>query len=95
MRISINLGKLREKLTGKSKSTARNGSGGNFLSFDLLYQLSYMSVVAAAGVPRDQIFAHSARLPCASAEHFRRVELACRRLKYDYAKACRVVGDRV
>jgi len=89
----MNLGKLREKLTGKSKSTARNGSGNGFLSFDLLYQLSYMSVIAAAGVPRDKIFEHSARLPCASAEHFRRVELACRRLKYDYAKACRVVGE--
>jgi len=90
----MNLGKLAEKLTGKLKrSNGRSGSSSQTLSFDLLYQLSFMSVIASAGVPRDKIFARSAHTPCASAEYFRRVELACRRLKYDYAKACRVVGE--
>ena len=89
----MNLGKLTEKLTGKGKrSSGKKGTDGT-LSFDLLYQLSFMSVIASAGVPRNQIFARSAQTPCASAEYFNKVELACQRLKYDYARACRVVGE--
>jgi flagellar protein FlaJ len=65
----------------------------NMLNFDLFYQLSYMSTIAAAGVPRDQIFEHSAELKCSSAEYFKKVELARKRLKYDYARACRAVGE--
>ncbi len=87
------LDNLIKKLKGEKSSGNRHQLSTNVLSFDLLYQLSYMSVIASAGVPRNQIFEHSARIPCASAEYFRRVELACRRLKYDYAKALRVVGD--
>lgn len=89
----MNLGNLVEKLTGKVKRSGGWDGGSSTLSFDLLYQLSFMSVIASAGVPRNQIFERSAQIPCASAEYFRRVELACRRLKYDYAKACRVVGE--
>jgi len=70
-----------------------NKFGKGMLSFDMLYQLSYMSTIAAAGVPRDQVFERSAELQCASAEYFKRVELARRRLKYDYARACRAVGE--
>ncbi len=63
------------------------------MSFDLFYQLSYMSTIASSGVPRDQIFERSAELQCSSAEYFKRVELARKRLKYDYAHACRAVGE--
>ena len=63
------------------------------MSFDLFYQLSYMSTIAAAGVPRDLIFDRSAKLECSTAEYFKRVELARQRLKYDYARACRAVGE--
>jgi archaeal flagellar protein FlaJ len=68
-------------------------SGKSMLAFDLFYQLSYMSTIAASGVPRDQIFERSAELTCSSAEYFKRVELARKRLKYDYARACRAVGE--
>ncbi len=72
----------------------RKKSGGKSqMSFDLFYQLSYMSTIAASGVPREQIFSRSATLECASAEYFNRVELARTRLKYDYARACRAVGE--
>ncbi len=88
------LAELKSKfLEQKRRPAAKNVGGKSTLHFDLLYQLSYMSVIAAAGVPRKQIFERSAELPCASAEYFKRVELMCRRLKYDYAKACRVVGE--
>jgi len=89
----VNLGNL-TKLFGKGKKSGQsNGMAASALSFDLLYQLSYMSVIAAAGVPRDLIFERSAQTHCASSEYFRRVELTCRKLRYDYAKACRVVGE--
>ncbi len=63
------------------------------LSFDLYYQLSYMSTIAASGVPRDQIFERSAEIQCSSAEYFKRVELTRRQLKYDYARACQTIGE--
>ena len=75
-------------LGGKGK-----GRQKGLMSFDMLYQLSYMSTIAAAGVPRDQIFRRAAALQCSSAEYFNRVELARQRLKYDYARACRAVGE--
>lgn len=75
--------------SGRSKKKSSN----SLLSFDLMYQLSYMSTIAAAGVPRDQIFERSAGLQCSSAEYFKRVELARKRLKHDYARACRAVGE--
>jgi archaeal flagellar protein FlaJ len=62
-------------------------------NFDMLYQLSCMSVIAAAGVPRKLIFEYAAKLPCSASEYFRRVDLTCERLKYDYAKGCRMVGE--
>ena len=66
------------KSDGKSKNKTNR-----MMSFDMFYQLSYMSTIAAAGVPRDQIFERSAELQCTSAEYFKRVELARKRLKYD------------
>jgi len=76
---------------GKNKKK-HNGSN-SLLSFDLFYQLSYMSTIATSGVPRDKIFERAAELKCTSAEYFKRVELARKRLKYDYARACRAVGE--
>ena len=88
------LGKLGKKLTKEGKqSSGKPGGGKSYMGFDLLYQLSYMSVIAAGGVPRSQIFEHAARLPCAAAEYFRKIELVSKRLKYDYAQACRLVGE--
>ncbi|RLC95275.1 MAG: hypothetical protein DRI39_00580 [Chloroflexi bacterium] len=64
-------------------------------SFDMLYQLSYMSVVAGAGAPRDHIFRRAAELPCSLADYFMRVERTRRRLGCDYAKACRMVAEAI
>lgn len=75
------------------KNEKGNKFGNSTMSFDLFYQLSYMSTIAAAGVPRDQIFERSAELQCSSAEYFKRIDLARKRLKYDYARACRAVGE--
>ncbi len=88
------MGKPKQKPSKEPKRVAIKIIGNkNNLSFDLLYQLSYMSVIAAGGVPRSQIFEHAAQLPCSTAEYFRKIELACKRLKFDYAQACRFIGD--
>lgn len=85
------LDKLKQKL--EKQSGNKNGSSKSTMGFDLLYQLSYMSVIASAGVPRNLIFKHSAKLQCSSAEYFRNIELMYEKLQYDYAKACRLVGE--
>src|SRR4030065_2423492 len=76
---------------------AKNENGKKWrkgtLSFDLYYQLSYMSTIAASGVPRDQIFERSAEIQCSSAESFKKIEMTRNRLKYDYARACRAGGE--
>jgi flagellar protein FlaJ len=87
------LDKLKRLIFRQSGKGSKFGKG--MLSFDMFYQLSYMSTIAAAGVPRDQVFERSAELQCASAEYFKRVELARQRLKYDYARACRAVGEPI
>jgi flagellar protein FlaJ len=76
-----------------NKNAKGNKWGTSTMSFDLFYQLSYMSTIAASGVPRDQIFERSAELQCASAEYFKKIDLARKRLKYDYARACRAIGE--
>jgi len=81
-----------KQLIFKSDGKGKNKTD-RMMSFDMFYQLSYMSTIAAAGVPRDLIFERSAELQCTSAEYFKRVELARTRLKYDYARACRAVGE--
>src|SRR4030042_2061293 len=73
----------------KKRNKWRKGA----LSFDLFYQLAYMSTIAASGVPRDQIFERSAEIQCSSAEYFRKIKLTRDRLRYDYARACRCVGE--
>ncbi len=84
----LKIGKHKESEPKKKKFA---GSGAR--SFDLLYQLSYMSVIASSGAPRSQIFAKAAQAPCASSEYFKKIELISERLRYDYAKACRTVGE--
>ena len=85
-----------EKLIQKfTKQEGKPGSKGDrrMMSFDLLYQLSYMAVIGAGGVPRAQIFERAAKLRCSAADYINRVELASKRLKFDYAQACRLVGE--
>ncbi len=65
------------------------------VDFDLLYQLTYLSSVAAAGVPRSQMFGLAAELPCTTSRYFRQVDRLAHNMNYQYAEACRIVGDSV
>ncbi|MDY6918148.1 MAG: hypothetical protein SVP26_09455 [Chloroflexota bacterium] len=86
---------LREKMPTWLGGASRSKGNGACSDFDLLYQLSYMSVIASAGVPRKRVFMNSAELDCSSSQYFRRVERTSTKLGYDYAKSCRVVGENI
>lgn len=60
--------------------------------FDLFYQLTYMSAVAASGISRNRIFQLGSSLPRNPAAYFDRVNLLSQTLGYDYARACSLVG---
>ena len=66
-----------------------------YLSFDLFYQLSYMSSIAAAGISRSQIFEFASKLPCVSSSYFEEIHFLAKQMRYDYAVACRTVGEAV
>ncbi len=63
------------------------------LGFDLLYQLSHLSAVAAAGIPRNQLFRIAGELPCSTAAYFSEIDRIAQNLNYQYAEACRIVGE--
>jgi flagellar protein FlaJ len=63
------------------------------LSFDLLYQLSYMSAISAAGLPRSQIFELGSKLPCGTSHYLAEIHNLAQKWRYDYAVACRMVGE--
>jgi flagellar protein FlaJ len=73
----------------KSRSSFNEGP----LSFDLLYQLSYMSAISAAGLPRSQIFELGSQLPCSAANYIAEIQNLSQKWRYDYAVACRMVGE--
>jgi len=77
----------------KESSSNRSSSSSDYLSYDLFYQLAYMSSIAAAGIPRSQIFEFASQLPCSSSSYFAEIQLLTKKMRYDYAVACRLVGE--
>lgn len=74
----------------------RSGKGSfnkDLISVDLFCQLTYMSAIATSGLPRNQIFEHASQLPYTSSRYFRDVYFLAQKLNYDYAEACRIVGE--
>jgi len=73
----------------------RESSSGEVSTVDIFYLATYMSAIAAAGIPRRQIFELASKLPCASSQYFKKVHLMVDGLGYDYGVACRLVGESV
>ncbi len=67
--------------------------GSEFLSYDMLYQLSYMSAVAAAGISRTRIIEFACDLPCYTSKYFKQIQVLANQMRLDYALACRKVGE--
>jgi flagellar protein FlaJ len=75
-------------------SSKRQRVDGEYLSYDLFYQLAYMSSIAAAGISRSKIFEFASQLNCSSSQYFAEIHLLAKQMRYDYAVACRIVGER-
>ncbi len=63
--------------------------------YDLFYQLTYMSAIAASGITRYKLFELSAKLPPAPAQYFEDIQKLHENLRYNYAQACRVIGEPI
>ncbi|MEE8518501.1 MAG: hypothetical protein V3S98_05195 [Dehalococcoidia bacterium] len=66
----------------------------DLLGFDLLFQLTHLSAVAAAGVTRAKLFKIAAAIPSTTAHYFDEIDQIVTTMNYQYAEACRVVGER-
>lgn len=62
--------------------------------FDLFYQLTYMSAMAAAGISRSKTFELAAKSSTVSAEYFASINRLVDELRFDYPEACRRVGTQ-
>ncbi|MDA1128720.1 MAG: hypothetical protein O2913_08485 [Chloroflexi bacterium] len=76
------------------KAEKRIAADAGMLEFDLLYHLTYLSAVSASGIPRSEIFNLAATLPVSTAGYFTDVDRLVKNLNYDYADACRIVGEK-
>ena len=65
------------------------------LGVDLYAQLTYMTAISEAGVSRSQLFGHASGLPYTPSKYFAQVHFLASQLHYDYAQACRVVGQGI
>ncbi|MBI5567811.1 MAG: hypothetical protein HY870_23125, partial [Chloroflexi bacterium] len=61
-------------------------------TFDLYYQLTYMSATSAAGVSRSRVFQLARELPCPTARFFKTIHEVAENLRYNYPDAVRLVG---
>ncbi|MCJ7521227.1 MAG: archaellar assembly protein FlaJ [Dehalococcoidia bacterium] len=52
-----------------------------------------MSSIAAAGISRSQIFEFASKLPCSTSRYFAEIHFLAKQMRYDYAVACRNVGE--
>lgn len=75
------------------KRKSKDSFDRDYVGFDLFYQLAYMSSIAAAGIPRNQIFAFASQLPCNTSRYFQEIHVLAKQMRYDYAVACRIVGE--
>ncbi len=78
-----------------SKSLPKHASKSSFKivsAFDMFYQLTYMSAMAAAGISRSKIFEIAAQSKSNAAAYFEAVNTLVDEFRYDYAEACRSIG---
>lgn len=79
----------------KASSNKKIATNPDTVSFDLLFQLTYLSAVAASGIPRGRVFQLASNLPNCIAPYFQKIHILAEKLNYDYTEACRMVGEVV
>ena len=86
------------KETTSSKTSSRRKEGRidpDKMGVDLFAQLTYMSAISDAGVGRSQLFEYASSLPYSCNRYFEQVHFLAKELHYDYARACRTVGQSI
>jgi flagellar protein FlaJ len=79
--------------SSRSSSKPENKISYKIVSpFDLFYQLTYMSAMAAAGITRSKTFELAAASSSAAAEYFKGINTLVDEFRYNYPEACRMVG---
>lgn len=77
----------------KVSSNSKIATNPDVVAFDLLFQLTYLSAIASAGIPRARVFQMASNLPNCVAPYFRKVHILAEKMSYDYTEACRMVGE--
>lgn len=80
-----------------SKSSPKHGDKGSFKivsPFELFYQLTYMSAMAAAGISRSKLFEIAAASKSAASDYFVAINTLVDEFRYDYPEACRRIGAK-
>lgn len=60
--------------------------------FELFFQLTYLSAMAASGMPRSKLFLLAAQSSSPAATYFAAVNTLVEEMRYDYPEACRRIG---
>jgi len=80
-----------------SKSSPKPADKNSFkpvAPFDLFYQLTYMSAMAAAGLSRSKTFELAAESSSPAATYFAAINTLVEEIRLDYPDACRKIGNR-
>ena len=84
----------RQKESSSASVRKKQKPNPDLLGFDLLFQLAHMSAVAAAGVTRAKIMSMAATIPTTTAHYFEDVDRIATSMNFQYAEACRIVGQK-
>ena len=76
------------------KRTEKASSDNAVISFDLLSNLTYMSAISTADIPRDIIFEHSTAQEFKTSRYFRQVYLMTKRLGFEYSRSFQLVSQK-
>ncbi len=77
----------------EERKVTKPDSRADLIGFDLLYELSYLAALSAAGIPRGQLFQLAGELNCSTSHYFREIDQLARNMNYQYSEACRMVGE--
>lgn len=80
-----------------SKSSRKRANKSSFKPvspFEMFYQLTYMSAMAAAGISRSKTFEVAALSNNNAATYFEAINTLVDEFRYDYPEACRKIGNQ-
>ena len=81
-------------ITSSPKRIEKVSSDNTVVSFDLLSNLTYMSVLSMGGLPRDQVLEHSSRQRFKTAVFFEYIYLLAKRMGLEYTQAFQLVSEK-